>query len=62
VTRKAEEERARKYMLMGIDFVLHLLGVDRDGLLGRFVRQEFQTWVSEAISREKKTSRRGRSK
>lgn len=40
-----DPNEANKYMLLGVEFTLKILGVDKDGLLGRFVQQEFQSWV-----------------
>jgi hypothetical protein len=43
-----EVDFAKKAMLTGLRFALHVLGVERDHLLARFVEQEFQRWVKDA--------------
>lgn len=44
-TLRAEIEAANKYMLIGIRWLMNLIGIAGDGLLTKFIEQEFQAWV-----------------
>jgi hypothetical protein len=44
---REQNDAIKKQLLIGVRWTLRTLGVERDGLLTKFVMQEFQEWVQQ---------------